>query len=58
MSDNPTKKNAPTTAEVSLNWDGLMRFLGWQGSVAELKRVELDRADATVLPKPRASTGR
>ena len=42
MSDE-TKKKA-TTKIVSVNWEGLKRFLGWQGSIAELKRLQLDRA--------------
>lgn len=25
-----------------MNWEGLKRFLGWQGSISELKQVELD----------------
>jgi hypothetical protein len=50
MSDNG-KKVSPTTAEVSVNWEGLKRFLGWQGSITELKRVELDRAEALTQPK-------
>jgi hypothetical protein len=54
MSDNGTKKDAPTTAEVSVNWEGLKRFLGWQGSIAELKRVQLDRPDI-VTQRKRAS---
>lgn len=46
MTDNGNKKDAPTTAEVSVNWEGLKRFLGWQGSIADLKRVQLDRSAA------------
>ena len=55
MSDNGNKKDAPTTAEVSVNWEGLKRFLGWQGSITELKRVELDRPEVTAQPKRAAS---
>lgn len=40
--DNHTK-DAPSTAEVSVNWEGLKRFMGWQGSINELKKVELDQ---------------
>jgi hypothetical protein len=55
MTDDGNKKD-PTTAEVSVNWEGLKRFLGWEGSIAELKRVELDRPDVPMLKK-RAATG-
>jgi len=41
MSD-ANKKDVPTTTEVTVNWNGLARFLGWQRSVDELKRVELE----------------
>lgn len=38
-----TKKQVPTTTtEVTVNWNGLARFLGWNRSVDELKRVELE----------------
>ncbi len=36
------KKDVPTTTEVTVNWNGLARFLGWSRSVDELKRVELE----------------
>lgn len=36
------KKDVPTTTEVTVNWNGLARFLGWNRSVDELKRVELE----------------
>lgn len=42
MTENGTKKDAPTTTEVTVNWEGLKRFLGWQGSIHELKKIELD----------------
>jgi len=38
------KKDLPTTTEVSVNWEGLKRFLGWRGTTTELKKVELDRS--------------
>ena len=41
MSDQ-SKKDVPTTAEVTVNWNGLARFLGWRRSVDELKRVQLE----------------
>jgi hypothetical protein len=41
MSDQ-NKKDVPTTTEVTVNWNGLARFLGWQRSVDELKRIELE----------------
>ena len=47
MSDDRNDKDRPTTAEVSVNWDGLVRFLGWQGTIPELKRVELDQPDVS-----------
>ena len=43
MSDNGKKHDAPTTTEVEVNWEGLKRFLGWQGSITDLKKVELDQ---------------
>lgn len=43
MSDDRSNKSSNGTGEVSVNWEGLKRFLGWQGSINELKRVELDR---------------
>lgn len=42
MSQNANRKETPTVTEVSVNYDGLKRFLGWQGSITELKKVELD----------------
>lgn len=39
---NERKKDVPTTTEVTVNWNGLARFLGWQRSVDELKRVQLE----------------
>jgi len=42
MSDSE-KKDRSTTAEVSVNWEGLKRFLGWEGSINDLKKVELDQ---------------
>ncbi len=41
MSDE-SKKDVPTTTEVTVNWNGLARFLGWRRSVDELKRIELE----------------
>jgi hypothetical protein len=32
-----------STTVVSVNWEGLKRFLGWEGSISDLKQVELDR---------------
>jgi len=55
MSDNGNKKDAPVTAEVSVNWEGLKRFLGWQGSITALKRVELDRPEVGAKPNRAAS---
>jgi hypothetical protein len=55
MTDDRNKKGAPNTAEVSVNWEGLRRFLGWQGSINELKRVELDRPEGAPQPKQRAA---
>jgi hypothetical protein len=52
------KKDAPTTNEVSVNWEGLARFLGWQGSISDLKRVELDRTDIAPSASARAIKGR
>ncbi len=43
MTENGNKKDVSTTTEVSVNWEGLKRFLGWQGSINDLKQVELDR---------------
>lgn len=45
MSDESTKSTAKF---VSVNWEGLKRFLGWQGSIADLKRLELDRGDGAL----------
>ena len=56
MSENGKKKDTPTTTEVSVNWEGLKRFMGWQGSITELKRVELDQPIVTTETK-RAATG-
>lgn len=47
MSDE-NKKDVPTTTEVTVNWNGLARFLGWRRSVDELKRVDLDAPNAPV----------
>ena len=44
MTDDRNKKDS-STAEVSVNWEGLKRFLGWEGSITELKRIQLDRPD-------------
>ncbi len=32
----------PTTKVVSVNWPGLKRFLGWQGTTEDLKKTKLD----------------
>jgi hypothetical protein len=56
MSDNANNKHVGTTTEVSVNWEGLKRFLGWQGSITELKQVELDRPEVASQTK-RTSTG-
>lgn len=45
MSDK-NKKDVPTITEVTVNWNGLARFLGWQRSVDELKRVDLEAPNA------------
>jgi hypothetical protein len=55
MTENSNKKDAPTTTEVSVNWEGLKRFLGWQGSISELKQVELDRPVLATQTKRAAS---
>ena len=57
MSDHTSKKDTPTTTEVSVNWDGLKRFLGWQGSIADLKKMRLDRPDSVAAPR-RTAAGR
>ena len=31
----------PTTKVVSINWEGLKRFLGWKGATEDLKRRKL-----------------
>ena len=46
MSENGSSKRGPTTTEVSVNWEGLKRFLGWHGSIDELKKTELDHLGA------------
>jgi hypothetical protein len=55
MTENGKKKDTPTTTEVSVNWEGLKRFLGWQGSITELKKVELDHPVVAHEPKRAAS---
>lgn len=55
MSNDPNKSKVPTTTEVSVNWNGLMRYLGWQGSVDELKRVELDQPKSAIEAKRAAA---
>lgn len=32
---------APTTKAVSINWEGLKQYLGWEGTIEELKRRKL-----------------
>jgi len=55
MTDSSNKKDAPTTTEVSVNWEGLKRFLGWQGSINDLKQIELDRPVLATQTKRAAS---
>ena len=50
MSDANGKKDAPSTTEVSVNWEGLKRFLGWEGSIDELKKLELDQPVPATTP--------
>lgn len=42
MSENK-KQDPPASTEVEVNWEGLKRFLGWEGSIKDLKKVELDQ---------------
>lgn len=56
MSDHGNNKGTPTTTEVAVNWEGLKRFMGWEGTITELKRVELDSDGAGTATK-RAATG-
>jgi hypothetical protein len=42
MSQSANRKDVPTVTEVSVNYVGLKRFLGWPGSITDLKKVELD----------------
>jgi hypothetical protein len=58
MTDNGNKKCVPTTTEVSVNWEGLKRFIGWQGTIAELKKIELDRPEVLVLDNVRPADQR
>jgi len=39
-----TQSKKDTTRQVSVNWNGLKTFLGWEGTVEELKRARLDPA--------------
>lgn len=50
------KKDTPTTTEVAVNWEGLKRFMGWQGSITDLKRVELDQDDVPTATKRSATS--
>ena len=43
MSDEKTNK--PTAKIVLINWEGLKRFLGWKGTIEELKLVKLPKLD-------------
>lgn len=56
IDDDAPASTPPTTAVVSINWEGLKRFLGWQGTTAELRQLELERprAAAPGAPAPRA----
>lgn len=56
MTDERSKKPDVSSAEVSVNWRGLAQFLGWKGSIDELKRVELDRPPVD-RPKPTGTNG-
>lgn len=51
MSQNAKLKTVPSVAEVSVNYAGLKRFLGWSGSISDLKKVELDAAAAKPAAK-------
>jgi len=42
MSENK-KSDAPPATEVEVNWEGLKRFMGWEGSINDLKKVVLDQ---------------
>lgn len=42
---NETKK--PTTLIVEVNWEGLKRFLGWKGTIEDLKRLELPKMNTS-----------
>jgi hypothetical protein len=37
-----TQSKRDTARQVSVNWNGLKIFLGWEGTVDELKRARLD----------------
>lgn len=50
MSANAKTKHVPTTVEVSVNWEGLKRFMRWEGSIAELKKLELEQPDVPTTP--------
>lgn len=55
MSEDSNKNDAPTTTEVSVNWEGLKRFLGWPGTIDELKKLELDHPVVAGEPERTAS---
>jgi hypothetical protein len=55
MTDDGNKKDVPTALEVTVNWEGLKRFLGWTGSISELKQVKLDGPPLAVQAKRAAS---
>ena len=59
IDDDAPASTPPTTAVVSINWEGLKRFLGWQGTTAELRQLELERprAAAASAAAPRAAVG-
>lgn len=45
-----TQSKRDTAKQVSVNWTGLKTFLGWEGSVDDLKRAPLD-PPAPAAPK-------
>lgn len=55
MKDDDSNTKLPTTTVVTINWEGLKRFLNWQGSISELKKLELERSD---LPPTRRHSRR
>jgi hypothetical protein len=45
-----TQSKKDPARQIFVNWQGLKTFLGWTGTVEELKRVRLD-LPAPVTPK-------